>query len=183
MMQDNIYAQIKLHCTIFFGNYLSQKTIRGGGLSLMLFSQENTNKSTLLNCIKNSPGIRYRELIKATGLSNGVIEYHLKKLEKSRQVKVRRYPNKTTRYYYLLNISVKESRIIDFIRRPTDRKIVLFLLQHNFRKFMDIQRKVKKAFSTVSWHLSRLKQAGIVSISNHGYRLKNRTIVKHDKED
>ena len=136
----------------------------------------NSNKSALLKCIKNAPGIRYRELIKATGLSNGVISHHLRNLEESKQVKVSRYPNKTARYY-LLNISAKESRIIDFIRRPTDRKIILFLFQHKFCKFMDLQRYIKRSVSTLSWHLSRLKEAGIISVSDQGYRLKNRSLV------
>jgi len=136
----------------------------------------NSNKSALLKCIKNSPGIRYRELIKATGLSNGVISHHLRNLEESKQVKVSRYPNKTARYY-LLNISTKESRIIDFIMRPTDRKIILFLLHHKFCKFMDLQRHINRSISTLSWHLSRLKEGGIVSLSNQRYRIRNKSLI------
>jgi hypothetical protein len=41
---------------------------------------------------KSSPGIRYRELQRATGFANGVLAYHLKILEKSRRMKVKKLP-------------------------------------------------------------------------------------------
>ena len=139
-------------------------------------SRRDTNKSLLLKCIKNSPGIRYRELMKATGFSNGVAQYHLKVLEKSKRVKVSRHYGKTTRYYPL-SISAKESRIIEHIRHSTRRKIILFLLQHDRSLFADIKRNIRRVPSTVSWHLSRLKESGVILISHQTYRLKDRSLV------
>jgi predicted transcriptional regulator len=46
------------------------------------------SKSILLKYINNCPGIRYRELQRATGFANGVLAYHLKILEKSRRMLV-----------------------------------------------------------------------------------------------
>jgi len=139
-------------------------------------SRRDTNKSLLLKCIKNSPGIRYRELMKATGFPNGVAQYHLKILEKSKRVKVSRHYGKTTRFYPL-SISAKESRIIEHIRHSTRRKIILFLLQHDRSLFADIKRNIRRVPSTVSWHLSRLKESGVISINHQTYRLKNRSLV------
>jgi predicted transcriptional regulator len=139
-------------------------------------SRRDTNKNLLLKCIKNSPGIRYRELMKATGFPNGVAQYHLKILEKSKRVKVSRHYGKTTRYYPL-STSAKESRIIEHIRHPTRRKIILFLLQHDPSLFADIKRNIRRVPSTVSWHLSRLKESGVISINHQTYRLKNRSLV------
>jgi predicted transcriptional regulator len=120
-------------------------------------------KRMLLKCINNSPGIRYRELLRATGFPNGVIAYHLKILEKLKQMKVSRHYRKVTRYYPL-NTTAKESRVIEFMKRPMDRRIILFLLQHECSVFNDIERSLKRASSTVSWHLSRLREAGIISM-------------------
>jgi predicted transcriptional regulator len=50
-------------------------------------------KNIILNCIYENPGIRYREILKLTGLSNGVLEYHLK------IINVDRHKSKITRYY------------------------------------------------------------------------------------
>jgi predicted transcriptional regulator len=126
----------------------------------------------LLKCINNSPGIRYRELLRATGFPNGVIAYHLKILEKLKQVKVSRHYIKTTRYYPL-KTTAKESRIIEFMKRPTDRRIILVLLEHEGCLFTDIQRNIKKASSTVSYHLSRLRKGGIISVGSSTNRLRN----------
>ena len=38
-------------------------------------------KFIILKWIFENPGIRYREILKLTGISNGVLEYHLKILE------------------------------------------------------------------------------------------------------
>jgi predicted transcriptional regulator len=129
-------------------------------------------KRMLLKCINNSPGIRYRELLRATGFPNGVMAYHLKKLEKLKQMKVSRHYIKTTRYYPL-KTTAKESRIIEFMKRPTDRRIILVLLEHEGCLFTDIQRYIKKASSTVSYHLSRLRKEGIISVGSSTDRLKN----------
>jgi len=40
----------------------------------------------LLKCINNSPGIRYRELLLVTGFPNGVMAYHLRILEKFKEL-------------------------------------------------------------------------------------------------
>jgi DNA-binding transcriptional ArsR family regulator len=43
--------------------------------------------------------------------------------------------------------------------------------------FNDIERYIKRASSTVSWHLTRLREAGIISMGHQMYRLKNRALV------
>jgi predicted transcriptional regulator len=139
---------------------------------------DNT-KNTLLKTINNSPGIRYRELLRATGFSNGVMAYHLKKLEKSKRFKVRRYNRRSTRFYPL-SIPTKQLRVMEYIRRRTAGQIVLFLSQHDSPTFKDIVQFTEKASSTVSWHLSRLRQGGIISVTmgtHRVYRLKNRDLV------
>jgi predicted transcriptional regulator len=45
-------------------------------------------RTILLRSIEESPGIRYRELLRTTGLVNGVLSYHLAALEKSDVIKV-----------------------------------------------------------------------------------------------
>ncbi|MDQ6864928.1 MAG: winged helix-turn-helix transcriptional regulator, partial [Thermoproteota archaeon] len=71
----------------------------------------NRSKALILKQIDSSPGIRYRELLRLTGLTNGGLEYHLKILEKSHKVKVDRHDGRRTRYYPL-NISADESHIL-----------------------------------------------------------------------
>lgn len=142
-------------------------------------SGTDKTKSKLLKRINNSPGIRYRELLRVTGFSNGVMAYHLKKLENSKRIKVSRSHRRSTRFYPL-SIAARELRVIEFIRRRTARQIVRCLLQDDSRTFKDIVQFTKKVRSTVSWHLSRLREGGIISVGvgrNQTYRLKNRDLV------
>ena len=44
-------------------------------------------KVLLLEHIEKTPGIRYRELLRLTGLINGVLSYHLAVLERSKTIK------------------------------------------------------------------------------------------------
>jgi len=76
-----------------------------------------------------------------------------------------------------LKTTAKESHVIEFMKRPTDRRIIEFILEHERCKFQDIERYIKRASSTVSWHLSRLKEANIISMKHQMYRINNRTLV------
>jgi predicted transcriptional regulator len=137
-------------------------------------------KIILLEHINNSPGIRFRELQRETGFPNGMLVYHLKILEKSKRMKVIRYPVRNSTRYYPLNMTVKEARLIEYIRRPTARKILLYLLNHDECTFKDIVRHTKKVRSTISWHLSWLRKAMIISIRKGAYqtyRLRNKDLV------
>jgi predicted transcriptional regulator len=118
----------------------------------------------ILKQISETPGIRYRELLRLTGLSNGVLEYHLRILEKTHKVKVDISDGKRGRYYSI-DILAAESNIIGFIRNNVSRQIVTFILQHKLCTFSEILQHIKKAPSTLSWHLKRLSKAAIISVT------------------
>jgi predicted transcriptional regulator len=119
-------------------------------------------KVLLVRHIEQTPGIRYRELLRLTGLVNGVLTHHLVALEKSNVIKVYR-ESRLTRYYPV-SISDKESAILKFIRHEPVRKILLFILKNEMCTFNEIVDHAGKASSIVSSHLKRLKEAGLVSI-------------------
>lgn len=54
-------------------------------------------KTIILEHIAKSPGIRYRELLRSTGLTNGRLEYHLKILERIHKLKVERLDGRRAR--------------------------------------------------------------------------------------
>jgi predicted transcriptional regulator len=123
----------------------------------------------LLRRIEENPGIRYRELLRITGLVNGVLSYHLSALQKSDVIKVDRQP-RTTRYYPV-TVSDKEYNILKFVRHKPVRQIMLFLLEHNLCTFKEIVDHMQKAPSTISLHLRRLKEGGVISIRYGEYQL------------
>ena len=130
---------------------------------------EADTKIILLGKIEENPGIRYRELLRMTGLANGVLTYHLAALEKTGAVKVDRQARMTR--YYPVSIPDSESAVLKFVRHDPIRQIVLFMLDHDLCTFNEIVDHTKKAPSTVSSHLKRLKEAGVVSIRYGEYQL------------
>lgn len=138
---------------------------------------DNTN-TMLLDHIISSPGIRYRELQRETGMADGRIEYHLKILEDLKQIKVKRYPTRKSTRYYTSDKPRDELHIIEYTQRIGAREIVRLLLQKDWCYFEDIVQYTKRVPSTVSHHLSRLKIGGIIMQSKNGryktYRLKNK---------
>jgi DNA-binding transcriptional ArsR family regulator len=133
----------------------------------------------LMKHIEETPGIRYRELLRLTGLVNGVLSYHLSALEKANVIKVNRESRMTR--YYPVNIPDKESSILKFVRHEPIRQILLFILEHDMCTFNEIVDHTGKAPSTVSSHLKRLRGAGIVLV-RHGeyhqlYRVAERDLI------
>ena len=140
----------------------------------------NENKSKILKHIVKNPGVRYRELLRLTGLANGVLSYHLKILEESRRIKVNRDENRVTRYYPK-DIKTKEFHVIAYIRNnTTTRQIIELLLKQGHSTFKDIVKHTNKVPSTVSWHLKRLANVKIISVSHnklHVYKIRNKEKV------
>jgi DNA-binding transcriptional ArsR family regulator len=121
----------------------------------------------LMKHIEQTPGIRYRELLRLTGLVNGVLSYHLSALERANVIKVNR-ESRVTRYYPV-NVSDKESSILKFVRHEPIRQILLYILEHDMCTFNEIVDHTGKAPSTVSSHLKRLRGAGIVLVRHGEY--------------
>jgi predicted transcriptional regulator len=123
----------------------------------------NTIQDRIIQFVNESPGIRYRELLRITGVSNGVLSYHLNLLDNSGRVRVHRSNNRTTRYFSH-DVSTVESNSVGLLRQNTARKIILYLFESGPCRFNDIVNYTKKVPSTVSWHLSRLKDADIIKV-------------------
>ena len=116
----------------------------------------------LISYINGQPGIRYRELLRLSGLSNGVLTYHIADLEKSGRIIADRNINSKITRYYSNTIPIEETDIIGQIRNNAARQIILFILENDPCTFNEIIEYTKKAPSTISWHLKRLKDSGII---------------------
>jgi predicted transcriptional regulator len=140
---------------------------------------EEPKDLVLIKLIKANPGIRYRELSRLTGFSHGVLSYHLNILAKGRAVSVDREARITR--FYPANFSIKESRVLKYLRREPFREIVRFILEHDYCTFNDIVEYTSKAPSTVCQQLNILKKAGIIGFTQrdtyHLYSVAGKKIV------
>jgi len=140
-------------------------------------------RSKVLELILKSPGIRYRQLLRLTGLSNGSLFFALKKLEKSKDIIVNRSSsNNRATGYYPKNITTTEFHIISNLRNETQKRIVQFLLKQGQSTFNEIVNYTNRAPSTTSWHLNKLKNAELITSNNHhgrprSYKIRNRKRV------
>lgn len=137
-------------------------------------------KSVLLDHISIVLRIRYRELLKLSGFSNGVLFYLLRGLEEAGLIRSERKRARTTRYYPN-NMSQMDSAILSCLRHRPLREIILFILENNPSNFSDIVKYAGKAISTISSHLAHLKEEEIITSrrSSHGflYNLANPELV------
>ncbi len=123
----------------------------------------NSSQDKIVKYVNEIPGIRYRELLRMTGLSNGVLSYHLRSLDNSGKIRVNRVNNRVTRYFSY-DVSTHESYMIGLLRQETTRKIILYILEKGVCGFNDILIHTRKVPSTISWHMGRLKAANIVKV-------------------
>jgi predicted transcriptional regulator len=142
--------------------------------------KDNDARNVILAHINRMPGTRTRELLRATGLTNGSLERYLKILERSKDVKVKREKSRMTRYFPR-TFTNKECLVIGYMRRNTTRKILSFIIEHNNKcTFKQILEYINKAKSTTSWQLNRLKAVNIIYFDNHQYKLQSDVIKMLD---
>src|SRR5579863_3616972 len=134
----------------------------------------------IINIVEKNPGIKFREIMRETGLKNGVLSYHARKLEESGSVKIDRKSGETR--FYPLCVTDQESNLITSLRRDTQRYILLSLLDGKSLSFNELVHKVKKSPSTVSTFLGRLVDDEIIGIKiidlKKVYFLRNADMVR-----
>lgn len=136
-----------------------------------LIASSTDVRDEIYNFINKNPGIRYRELLRLVRISNGVLTYHLGMLEKFGQIKVQRQSNKKVTRYFVANISKQDSHIIGCFRSRITRSIIIFILKNDYCTFNEIVEYVERAPSTISWHIKRLRDIGILRVIYGNNRL------------
>jgi predicted transcriptional regulator len=134
---------------------------------LCLVPRSGDLRKDIYSYIDENPGIRYRELIRLARTTNGVLSYHLGKLEKSGEIRIERLSNKRVTRYFAVDIPKKDSDIIGCFRSKVIRNIVYFVLKNEFCSFNEIVDHIDRAPSTIFWHIKKLKEAGILN-TNYG---------------
>jgi len=145
-----------------------------------------TNRdSQIQQIIEQNPGIQFREIMRSSGLKNGVLSHYLGKLEKNGVVKVIRGSRQVR--FYPPQITEDEFIIIKALRKQTPRDLLLTLIKDDGLEFSQLVREVKKSPSTVSLYLSQLIEDGLVEIKlvalKKRYHIKARDVIDKLIED
>lgn len=121
----------------------------------------------LLLCIDENPGIRYRELLRLINFSNGVLSYHVNKLEKLDLVNVER-KNRLTRFFPR-NISNEVMGILGNLRNQTSYEIMKLISERGPISQQEILKSTRKAASTISWRVKKLLDDNIICIRDKDF--------------
>ena len=122
-----------------------------------------TREQKIILEIKNNPGIRFRELMKSVKITNGIMSYYIKKLEKNRIITIER----TSGVLRLFSETIETSdmNILKFLRISTPKKIIVLLIEEDSLTFKQITERIQMSPSTTSFYLAKLIHAEILSIS------------------
>ena len=141
--------------------------------------------SQIQKIIEQTPGIQFREIMRSSGLKNGVLSHYLGKLEKNGVIKVIRGPRQSR--FYPPQITEEESSVIKALRKQTPRDLLLSLIIEDGLEFSQLVKEVKKSPSTVSLYLSQLVEDGLVETKfvslKKRYHIKARDLIDKLIED
>ena len=141
--------------------------------------------SQIQQIIEQNPGIQFREIMRSSGLKNGVLSHYLGKLEKNGIIKVNRGPRQVR--FYPPQITEAESVVIKALRKQTPRDLLLALIENDGLEFSELVKAVKKSPSTVSLYLSQLVEDELVEIKyvqiKKRYHIKARDLIDKLIED
>ncbi|MFY9301304.1 MAG: winged helix-turn-helix transcriptional regulator [Candidatus Nitrosotenuis sp.] len=126
--------------------------------------QHNPRVSNLLQIISESPGLTFTEIMRRSGLANGVLSHYLANMEKRSMVRSKK--SKKMTWYFLPHDPIEEDSIIISLRKETSKNILAFLLTKRQATFVEITRAAKKSPPVVSITLSQLQDFGLVKSTN-----------------
>ena len=135
--------------------------------------------SLLTDIIYKNPGLHFSEIIRVSGLKNGVLSHYLNKLESSGIINIKRERDKTR--LFSPEISLEEIKIIKFLRKETSRKIIFSLINGSM-EFHEIVQKVGKSSPTISQNISELSNNDLIVYkienSQKKYFIKSNLLIK-----
>lgn len=105
-------------------------------------------------------------------MQKNLVDYHLEYLEKSDLVESqtqgqfkRYFPHKAEAENL---VDAADKPLIMLLRQPVTFKLVVLLTMYNVMATADMARLLRKAPSTISYHLGKLERCGVVSTSQDG---------------
>lgn len=124
-------------------------------------------RKRIYDFLLSSPGCHLREIQRRLGIPLGTLEYHLKYLVEHEYISVKEEGG-YKRYYPVGTMRSVDRNLLSLLRQDIPRRLVMYLLLHPGSKFGDLAAKFDIAPSTLSFHLSKLLRAGVVSRTKSG---------------
>ena len=131
--------------------------------------------NTVLEIVNKNPGIRFNEIMRVSNIRNGTLSHYVKKLEDAKSIELERTPRVTR--LYPAGISSEEAKICKYLTKPSQKKLIFFLLKKGTATSLEIRDFIKKSPSVISVNLNELFKEKIIEkrydIPSNKYSLKN----------
>lgn len=128
---------------------------------------ELESRRAIYQTIADSPGIHFRAILEKLSYAQGTLQYHLHQLADEDLIEVSD-DGKYTRYYPAADFDEADRTVMDALRREYSRRILAHLLVDGPLSTTELSDRIEKAQSTISWHLSQLTEADLVSKERDG---------------
>jgi predicted transcriptional regulator len=127
---------------------------------------DSENRIRIYDYIKKNPGAHLRMITRELNMGMGATQHHLEILEKSGKVRSRRI--NIYKHYYPVEVLETAHNILAFLRQETASDILTYLMEHPGSTQSDIINFKGFSAPTISWHMTRLEEAGLVSSIREG---------------
>ncbi|MGC8505988.1 MAG: winged helix-turn-helix transcriptional regulator [Thermoplasmata archaeon] len=136
-------------------------------------NKPETTRESIINTVKNNPGLHFRELQRRTGLAVGQLEYHLYQLQKDSRITTRQ-DGKLVRYFSNESGNAEERSISYHLRGRLSRELIIDLLKKNERTLTERNKNDEKFMRIIE----TMKKDGLIEKSDDNgvttIRLRNR---------
>ena len=119
-------------------------------------------RKAIFEHVEANPGIHFSQLKRDLGMETGLLQHHLRELERYDVLESEEHQGKR-RVFVAHELDDEERAILAVLRYETTRRILLYLLEEGPARNRDIAAAVGVTPATISWHLSNLVEKGIVA--------------------
>lgn len=114
-----------------------------------------------------NPGIHFSQLKRDLHMETGLLQYHLRRLERFDVLESEEHQGKR-RVFVARELDDEERAILSVLRYETTRRILFYLLEYGPARNGEIADAVDVTPATISWHLSNLTEEDIVESVREG---------------
>ncbi|PIN75850.1 transcriptional regulator [Candidatus Woesearchaeota archaeon CG10_big_fil_rev_8_21_14_0_10_37_12] len=136
-------------------------------------------RKKIFQTVEAFPGSHFREIQRKTNLSTGSLQHHLNFLVRHGVLSEVKENNKVR--YFPKFFSSDDKVLLGLLRQRSIRNILLFLLIKNKANHKAIAQFVKLSPSTISWHIKKLEEKGIIERNQNGKKTYYGFVIAKEK--
>jgi predicted transcriptional regulator len=119
-------------------------------------------RKEIFEYVESNPGVHFNQLKRDLDMETGLLQHHLETLEEY-DVLVSEEHQGRRRVFVAQALGEAERAVLSSLRYETTRQILLFLLEEGPARNGELAESAGVSPPTVSWHVSRLVEDGVVT--------------------